>query len=111
MHLVAGFGRIVDLPPARFLTAVDDAESLLAAEEGIVAHLNADNRDTMNLYAVHLAGAPTADWSCAACDPDGLDLAAEGRYLRLTFPRHVTSPEVLRMLLKELAAQARAKAG
>jgi putative heme iron utilization protein len=111
VHLVAGFGRIVDLPPSRFLTPVEDAQGLLAAEEEIVAHLNADHRDTMNLYAVHLADAPSADWHCVACDPDGLDLAAEGRTLRLAFPKRVTTPEVLRMTLKELAAQARAKAG
>lgn len=111
VHLVAGFGRIVDLAPERFLTEVGDAGSLLAAEKEIVAHLNTDHRDTMNLYAVHLADAPAADWHCVACDPDGLDLAAEGRYLRLAFPRRVTTPEVLRMVLKDLAAQARAKAG
>jgi len=111
VHLVAGFGRIVDLPPARFLTEVADAADLLAAEEGIVAHMNADHRETMNLYAVHLAGAPAADWHCVACDPDGLDLASEGRSLRLAFPQRVTTPEVLRMVLKEMAAQARAKAG
>ncbi len=111
VHLVAGFGRIVDLAPQRFLTEVGDAGSLLAAEEEIVAHLNTDHRDTMNLYAVHLAGAPAGDWHCVACDPDGLDLASEGRYLRLAFPKRVTTPEVLRMVLKELAAQARANAG
>jgi len=109
-HLVAGFGRIVDLAPQRFLTEVNDAGSLLAAEEEIVAHLNTDHRDTMNMYAVHLTDAPAADWQCVACDPDGLDLASEGRYLRLAFPRRVTSPEVLRIVLKELAATARAKA-
>src|SRR6478752_8635532 len=31
-HLVAGFGRIVDLAPARFLTDLTDAASLLQAE-------------------------------------------------------------------------------
>jgi len=111
VHLVAGFGRIVDLAPSRFLTVVDDAADLLAAEEGIVAHLNADHRDTMNLYAVHLAGGPAGDWRCVACDPEGLDLAVEGRFLRLAFLRRVTTPEILRMVLKEMAAQARAKAG
>jgi len=111
VHLVAGFGRIVDLPPPRFLTAVDDAAALLAAEDEIVAHLNTDHRDTMNLYAVRLAGAPAGDWHCLACDPDGLDLAADGRFLRLPFPQRVTGPGAMRAVLKELAAQARAKAG
>ena len=33
MHLVAGFGRIVDLKPERFLTDVSDAGALLEADE------------------------------------------------------------------------------
>src|SRR5271167_917357 len=33
-HLVAGFGRIVDLKPAQFLTDVSDAGALLEAEQG-----------------------------------------------------------------------------
>src|SRR6266581_5735230 len=33
-HLVAGFGRIVDLRPAQFLTAVGDAGALLEGEQG-----------------------------------------------------------------------------
>lgn len=111
VHLVAGFGRIVDLAPSQFLTPIADAESLLAAEGDIVEHLNIDHRDTMNLYAVHLACAPTADWRCVTCDPDGLDLAADGRYLRLAFPRRVNSPEVLRMVLKDMVTQARLKVG
>src|SRR6185437_3866407 len=33
-HLVAGFGRIVDLTPAQILTNISDAASLLEAEQG-----------------------------------------------------------------------------
>src|ERR1700748_2557583 len=33
-HLVAGFGRIVDLAPARFLTDLSDAAALMEAEPG-----------------------------------------------------------------------------
>ena len=61
-HLVAGFGRIVDLKPAQFLTDLSGAEDLLAAEEGAVAHMNADHRDAMGLYATKLLGAAAGDW-------------------------------------------------
>src|ERR671936_1929917 len=37
-HLVAGFGRIVDLTPEEILTEVADAAELLAAEPDILAH-------------------------------------------------------------------------
>src|SRR6266481_6901260 len=33
-HLVAGFGRIIDLAPAQFLTDIGDAGELLEAEQG-----------------------------------------------------------------------------
>src|SRR6201996_4579112 len=75
-HLVAGFGRIVDLKPEQFLTDISDAGTLLEAEQGAVEHMNADHRETMNLYATRLLGAEAADWRCTGCDPDGIDMQA-----------------------------------
>src|SRR6202790_5275835 len=46
-HLVAGFGRIVDLTPEQFLTDLSGADELLEAEQGAVEHMNADHRDAM----------------------------------------------------------------
>src|SRR6201994_2378231 len=63
-HLVAGFGRIVDLSPKQFLTDVSDAGALLEAEQGAIEHMNADHREAMNLYATRLLGASPADWRC-----------------------------------------------
>ena len=42
-HLVAGFGRIVDLKPEQFLTDISDAAALLEAEQGAIDHMNADH--------------------------------------------------------------------
>jgi len=109
-HLVAGFGRIVDLKPELFLTDISDAGALLEAEQGAIDHMNADHRDAMNLYATKLLGAGTADWTCTGCDPDGLDLQAGTKALRLDFPRRIITPAALRQTLKELADQARAAA-
>jgi putative heme iron utilization protein len=108
-HLVAGFGRIVDLKPEQFLTDVSDAGALLEAEQGAVDHMNADHRDATNLYATRLLGADAADWRCTGCDPDGIDLQAGGRTLRLDFPERVTGPGELRKMLVKLAEEARAK--
>jgi heme iron utilization protein len=107
-HLVAGFGRIVDLPPADLLTDLTGAEALLAAEPEAVSHMNADHADTCRLYATKLLGAPDGDWRCVGCDPEGLDLQCERVGLRLPFPQRVTQPGVLRAVLKQLADQARA---
>lgn len=109
-HLVAGFGRIVDLTPAQILTDISDAAALLEAEQGAVDHMNEDHRDALRLYATMLLGAEAADWRCTGCDPDGLDMMADGKTLRLDFPERVTSPGGLRKMLVRLAEEARAKA-
>jgi len=109
MHLVAGFGRIVDLTPGQFLTDISDAGALLEAEPGAIDHMNADHREAMNLYATRLLGAEAADWRCTGCDPDGIDLQAGTKTLRLDFPERVTGPAELRKMLVRLANEARAK--
>src|SRR4051794_27795024 len=108
-HLVAGFGRIVDLRPEQFLTDITGATELLAAEQGAVDHMNEDHRDALQLYATKLLGAEAAEWRCSGCDPDGLDLMADRRTLRLDFPERVATPGALRKMLVRLAEEARAK--
>jgi putative heme iron utilization protein len=107
-HLVAGFGRIVDLKPADILTDLSGAETLLDAEPEVIAHMNADHASTCRLYATRLLGAPDGDWRCTGCDPEGLELQNERVALRLPFPQRVNSPGVLRAVLKQMADQARA---
>jgi putative heme iron utilization protein len=107
-HLVAGFGRIVDLKPEDVLTPVDDAAELTEAEPGILEHMNADHADTCRLYATKLLGAPDGAWRCVGCDPEGLELQLDRTALRLPFPQRVRAPGVLRAMLKQLADQARA---
>lgn len=110
IHLVAGFGRISDLAPEDVLTDLRDAQPLLEAEEGAIAHMNEDHADALGLYAVVFCGAPAADWRCTGIDPDGLDLAADGTALRVDFPARVTTPGALRSTLAGMASQAREQA-
>ena len=109
LHLVAGFGRIIDLTPGQFMTDISDAAALLEAEQGAVEHMNADHREAMNLYATKLLGAQAADWCCTGCDPDGFDMQAGTSTLRLDFPERVTSGAELRKMLVRLSAEARSK--
>ena len=106
-HLVAGFGRIVDLPPADLLTDLAGAEALVAAEAEIVAHMNAEHLEAARLYATRLLGESDGEWRCVGCDPDGLELQCERRARRLNFAQRVASPGVLRQVLKGLADEAR----
>jgi putative heme iron utilization protein len=108
-HLVAGFGRIVDLKPLDLLTDLDGADDVVAAEPEIVAHMNADHAEAVRLYAVKLLGALEGAWRCVGCDPEGLELQLGRLALRLRFPARVTSAGALRQVLKRLAEQARAQ--
>jgi putative heme iron utilization protein len=107
-HLVAGFGRIVDLKPQDILTETSDAAELVAAEPEILAHMNGDHADAVRLYATKLLGAPDGEWRCVGCDPEGLELQQGRTALRLPFPQRVRAPGVLRQVLKQMAEQARA---
>src|SRR5262249_2620369 len=101
-HLVAGFGRIVDLKPREVLTETGDA-----AEPEILAHMNGDHADAVRLYATKLLGAPDGEWHCVGCDPEGLELQLDRTALRLPFPQRVRAPSVLRDVLKQMAEDAR----
>jgi putative heme iron utilization protein len=108
-HLVAGFGRIVDLAPAALLCDVAGAEALLEAEPGIAEHMNEDHADAVVAYATQLLGAEQGAWRFVGCDPEGCEIALGAKVLRLPFPRRATSPTEVRIHLVELVRQARAK--
>ena len=107
-HLVAGFGRIVDLSAADILTDVSDAAALLEAQGEAIAHMNADHAEACRLYATRLLGGADGDWACVGIDPEGLELQNGRTALRLFFPQRVTAPGPLRAMLKQLADEARA---
>jgi heme oxygenase (biliverdin-IX-beta and delta-forming) len=108
-HLVAGFGRIVDLKPQDVLTDIADAKALVDAEADAIAHMNADHADTCRLYATKLLGAPDGGWRCVGIDPEGLELQNGRIAVRLRFPRRVIAPGPLRAILREIADEARLK--
>lgn len=108
-HLVAGFGRIVDLNATDVLTDISDAGALIEAETDAIAHMNADHADACRLYATRLLGAPDGDWRCVGIDPEGIELQHGHVALRLPFPQRVNGPGPLRAVLKQLADQARTR--
>lgn len=108
-HLVAGFGRVVSLPPGDLLTDLAGAEALVASEADAVAHMNEDHADAVRLYATRLCGAHDGEWRATGIDPDGMDLmAGDGEVARLDFPQAAATPQALRTVLKQFAEAARA---
>lgn len=107
-HLVAGFGRIVDVDGDALRTRVDDAAEVLATEQGAVEHMNADHGDAVQLYAMHLLGTGPGHWKLVGLDPEGCELMDAGHVRRLGFGRRVTTAREMREALVELANRARA---
>jgi hypothetical protein len=105
-HLVAGFGRIswVEADELRFAA---DAQALAAAEPAIVAHMNADHADALELYATNLLHRGGGCWRMTGIDPEGIDLCREHETARLDFPSAVFDPNSARRALVGLAAEAR----
>lgn len=111
VHLNGGFARAARFPASRILVPLDDAATLVAAEDGAIAHMNADHADALALYATVLAGQPDGAWIATGLDPDGMDLAFGDLTARLVFPARIATPGDLRKVLVDLAAKARATQG
>lgn len=106
-HLVAGFGRIVTLKAAELLVDCADSASLVDAEAGAIAHMNADHADALALYATRFCGMADGAWTATGLDPHGLDLRAGPARARLDFPEKVRTAGELRATLAKLARDAR----
>jgi len=108
-HLVAGFGRIVDLTPAELLIDCSDAERMIDAEPDAVAHMNQDHANALLLCATQLCDMPEAEWTTTGCDPEGIDLRAGPMRARVDFPKKAKTGAELRLALVDLVEAARAK--
>ncbi|HEY2871140.1 MAG TPA: DUF2470 domain-containing protein [Reyranella sp.] len=106
-HLVGGFGKIRWIAPDELL-AVSPLRELAEGEGGIVAHMNQDHADAVQLYAEKLLNLPgTTGWAMTGIDAEGLDLRLEGEVARLPFEKPMTAAAEARPLLVSLVAQAR----
>jgi putative heme iron utilization protein len=105
-HLVAGFGKVHWIDGADVLFAADGAEPLAAAEAGILAHMNADHADALDLMARHLLGRAGGGWTLVGLDPEGADLRGGDGLARLPFDETVRDSGDARRVLARLAQEA-----
>ncbi len=105
-HLVAGFGKIRWLSAAELGAA--PAAGLPESEAGIVAHMNEDHADAVQLYAARLLGLAGDDWRMTGIDAEGIDLRSSGRVARLAFDAPLGAAAEVRNVLVGLVAKARA---
>lgn len=113
-HLVAGFGRIHWLSWQDIVAGAATPAPLAAAEEEIIAHMNADHADALPLYAAMAAGreAPAgADWRMVGIDCEGFDLLAGAQRLRLSFDKPIGNADDARKALVAMLKRARQMPG
>lgn len=109
-HLNGGFGRAGSFEAASIRTSLEGAEALVAAEAQALAHLNAEHKDALALYAGACSAKSDGEWRASGIDPDGLDLVSGDETARIAFPGPVRTLEALRRMLAELANEARRNA-
>jgi hypothetical protein len=100
---IGGFGAIRSISPQSY---APPAGTLAAAEDEIVAHMNADHTAALRLYCMHVHRT-AADPEMIGIDCDGFDVRAGGRVLRFDFEAPVTNPGKAREALARLSEQAR----
>ena len=108
-HLVGGFGKIRWLSLDELLPMALRAPlaAVKSAEDEILAHMNADHADAVQLYATRLLDLPAGDWKMTGIDAEGFDLRCSGKTARLAFDTALRAPTEARASLVALASKAR----
>ena len=106
-HYVGGFASAVWFKGSELLTPADVAKKLAENEAGILAHMNKDHGDAVDLYANNLLGRKSRGWKMIGIDADGIDLMNTGRLARLDFAQPLTNADDTQKILVSLATEAR----
>ena len=103
-HLVAGFGRIVDLTPSgRARGHFRRGHADRNRRPDIIAHMNADHAAALRLYATRFLAGRTAHGAAPAAIRKGSNCSSAGLRCAWSFPSASGKPGVLRQVLKRLA--------
>jgi len=108
---VGGFARAERIKAGELRPDPAAVEAVLAAEAGIVAHVNADHADAVEAIAMGLLGAGPGPWRLSAVDVDGCDLSAGNQTVRLAFLTQVSDSGGVRAELVRAAREGRARLG
>ena len=104
-HLVAGFGRIHWIDGQELL--VNPPAELVAADADVIAHMNEDHLDAVQLYANKLLDRDGDGWIMTGVDVEGADLRLKDQIARLPFNTKVNNSTDVRKELVTLVNKAR----
>lgn len=99
-HIVAGFGRIHWLTPAKLL--LQPAAEIAEHEEEILAHMNQDHAAAIR-HMAEAAGQAPGDWIMTGVDAEGCDLRLDGAVARIPFQHTISTLEEVRAEMIRLA--------
>lgn len=104
-HLVAGFGRIHWIDGEKLL--VDPPAELVASDADVIAHMNEDHNDAVQLYANRLLDRDGDSWIMTGVDVEGADLRMKDQVARISFNNNVNNSTDVRKELVSLVNKAR----
>ncbi|MEK9672226.1 MAG: DUF2470 domain-containing protein [Rhodospirillaceae bacterium] len=107
VHLVGGFARARWFKWADVQAPAKAVKAVQAAEQDIVAHMNADHGEALDLYVAKLLRRKGRGWQAVGCDPWGLDIMRNGGFARVPFDEIAADAGRVRACLMALAAKAR----
>lgn len=100
IRYIGGFGNI------HWVKAEDYALApyqLIEQEDEVIAHMNADHRESMQHYCAHFHQRQAQEVEMLGIDCDGFDVNADGRVLRFDFPEPVLDAQQARTALVEMS--------
>jgi putative heme iron utilization protein len=101
--LNGGFAKAYHLESADLVLPDETTGELAEKEQSAIAHMNEDHADTVERYALELAGAEKGRWAMTGIDPEGFDIASGDMVRRIFFRQPVRNVAELRRALMELA--------
>lgn len=107
--LNGGFGKAYELAAEDILAEHEISNQLAAIEEDVIAHMNSDHTEAVELIGRHLTDAPGdgKDWRMTGLDAEGLDLSYDGRFVRAWFDQPIVDAATVRTVIVDMTKKAR----
>lgn len=106
---VGGFARAERIKASELAPDPAAVAAILAAEAGIIDHMNTDHADAVAAIARGLLGGAAGAWRMVAVDVDGCDLSNGNQTVRLAFLARLSDSEGVRAALIRAAREGRAR--
>jgi len=100
IRYIGGFGNIHWIKAEDYVVP---PYPLIEQEEGAIAHMNADHKESLQRYCQHFHQCAANEAEMLGMDCDGFDVRADSRILRFDFPEPVLDAQQARQALVTLS--------